>query len=405
MTTTGKIAFACAAFILTSACSDPLDVDYPGRIPTDQLIDPSLAPVLVTSVLGDFECAYSNYSGGSSVHSDEHETANSNIPLADWGERTVTAALDDFAIGTCEGNFGINRTMHTARFQAESVWDQLEAWTDTEVPNRANLKAQVRAYGAYTYLIMGETWCQVAFDGGAPLPPAAALAIAETQFAEAITLAQQANNTDIANMARVGLARTKMNLKKWADAAAAAALIPAGYVRNATRASDNTRRYNKLYRLAVELGAYTVATSYRTDDPRLKVVNSGRGAFNPGIALWVTTKYTSNASPFRLASYNEAQLILAEAQAEQGQLAQALATINALRATYSLAPLVGTTKEEVIAHVIQERRAELSFEGGHRLNDLLRKGIPWKVGANPFTGRPYGTTTCWPLPLKEQQGA
>jgi hypothetical protein len=404
MTTTGKVSLACA-FILASACSDPLDVEYPGRIPTDQLTDPSLAPVLVTSVLGDFECAYSNYSGGSSVHSDEFETANSNIPLADWGERTVTAALDDFAIGTCEGNFGLVRTMHTARFQSETIMDQLEAWTDAEVPNRADLRAQVRAYGAYTYLVMGETWCQVSFDGGAAQPPSAALAIAETQFAEAITLAQQAGNTDILNMARVGLARTKMNLKKWGEAATAAALVPSGYVRNATRAADNTRRYNKLYRLAVEVAAYTVATAYRTDDPRLKVVDAGKGAFNPGIRLWVTNKYTSNASPYRLASYNEAQLILAEAQAEQDQLTQAMSTINALRATYSLAPLTGTTKAEVLAHVIAERRAELSFEGGHRLNDLLRKGIPWKVGANPFTARPYGVTTCWPLPLKEQQGA
>lgn len=405
MTTTWKVLIACSAFSLASACSEPLDVEYPGRIPTEVLVDPSLAPTLVVGVLGDFECAYSNYSGGSAVHSDEYETANSNIPLADWGERTVTSALDDYAIGTCEGNFGLVRTLHTARFQAETVWDQLDGWTDEEVPNRANLKAQVRAYGAYAYLLMGETWCQVSFDGGEAQPPAAALAIAETQFAEAITLAQQAGNTDILNMARVGLARTKLNLKKYGDAAAAAALVPSGYVRNATRAGDNTRRYNKLYRLAVEVAAYTVATAYRTDDPRLKVRDAGRGSFNPGIRLWLTDKYTSNASPYRIASYNEAQLILAEAQAEQGQLTEAMATINALRATYTLAPLAGTTKEEVIAHLIAERRAELSFEGGHRLNDLLRKGIPWKVGANPFTGRPYGTLTCWPLPLKESQGA
>lgn len=405
MTTMWKAFIACSALTLAGACSEPLEVEYPGRIPTEQLVDPSLAPVLANSVLGDFECAYSNYSGGSAVHSDEYETANSNIPLADWGERTVTSALDDYAIGTCEGNFGIVRTMHTARFQAETVFDQLDAWTDAEVPNRTNLKAQVRTYGAYAYLIMGETWCQVSFDGGPAEPPTAALAIAETQFGEAITLAQQAGNTDILNMARVGLARTKMNLKKWGEAAAAASQVPAGYVRNVTRGGDNTRRYNKLYRLAVEVAAYTVATAYRTDDPRLKVVDAGRGSFNPGIRLWVTNKYTSNASPYRLASYNEAQLILAEAQAEQGQLTEAMATINALRATYSLGPLAGATQEDVRAHIIAERRAELAFEGGHRLNDLLRKQIPWKVGANPFTGRPYGATTCWPLPLKEQQGA
>ena len=401
-----KLLIACSAFTLASACSEPLEVEYPGRIPTGTLDDPSLAPTLVIGVLGDFECAYSNYAGGSSVHSDEYETANSNIPGADWGERTVTAALDDYAIGSCETSiFGIVKNMHTARFQAETVWDQLEGWTDEEVPNRAGLKAQVRTYGAYSYLLMGETWCQVSFDGGPAEPPAAALAIAETQFAEAITLAQQAGDTDILNMARVGLARTKMNLKKWADAAAAASSVAAGYVRNVTRGGDNTRRYNDFYRNNVEIALYTVAVPFRTDDPRMLVVDAGRGAFNPGVRLWVTNKYTSNAAPIRLASYKEAQLILAEAQAEQNQLTEAMATINALRATYSLAPLAGTTQAEVRAHVLAERRAELSFEGGHRLNDLLRKQIPWKVGANPFTGRPYGQTTCWPLPLKETNGA
>ena len=54
--------------------------------------------------------------------------------------------------------------------------------------------------------------------------------------------------------------------------------------------------------------------------------------------------------------------------------------------------------------IIEERRRELSFEGGHRLNDLLRKNIPWKVGRNPFTNRPYGSTTCWPIPVKETNG-
>jgi hypothetical protein len=39
------------------------------------------------------------------------------------------------------------------------------------------------------------------------------------------------------------------------------------------------------------------------------------------------------------------------------------------------------------------------------LNDLLRYDIPWKVGSNPYTGRPYGQTTCWPHPTKEINGA
>jgi hypothetical protein len=306
--------------------------------------------------------------------------------------------------------------LHTARFQSETVSEKLAGWTDEQVANRASLQAQVRAYGAYSYLLFGETFCSVAFDGGAEEPPSSALAIAETEFAEAITFAEASGNTDILNMARVGMARTKMNLKKWAEAETFAALVPAGYNRDVTRGADNSRRWNDINRNASELGAYVISTKYRdmksdpTDpnspvDPRVLVLDTGHGAFNATIRLWITTKYTSNASPIRLASYKEAQLILAEAQAQQDKLTESLATLNTARAAIGLAPLTGTTKEAVVQHVIDERQRELSFEGGHRLNDLLRYHIPWKIGANEFTGRPYGLTTCWPLPLKEKQGA
>ena len=124
---------AIAASVALAACQNSLDVKFPGQIPTEQIQDPTLAPVLVRSVIGDFECAYSNYMSGSSVHSDEYETANSNVPLANWGERTITADENDYAIGTCEGNFGSNLTLHTARFQSEDVAKKLEGWTDAQV--------------------------------------------------------------------------------------------------------------------------------------------------------------------------------------------------------------------------------------------------------------------------------
>jgi hypothetical protein len=91
---------------------------------------------------------------------------------------------------------------------------------------------------------------------------------------------------------------------------------------------------------------------------------------------------------------------------QQNQVAQGMALINARRAAtgVGLPPLVATTQAQALAHLIDERRKELSFEGGHRLNDLLRYSIVWKVGANPFTNRNYGTTTCWPHPTRETLG-
>lgn len=413
MTAMRKLLFiACSALVLgTSSCSEPLDVDYPGRIPIEQLDDPTLAPVLVNSVLGDFECAYSNYSGGSAVHSDEYESSNSNLPGWYWGERGITSVENSYVSDPCEGfYFSMQRPLHTARFQAETVFGKLNEWNDEQVPNRTLLLAQTRAYGAYSYLLMGETFCAVAFDGGEQQPPAAALTIAETQFAEAIALAQQAGTsaaaTDILNLARVGLARAKMNLEKWGEAATAAQQVPSGYRRDVGRGQDNTRRLNKLHRVATELGYYVIADAYRAmNDPRVLVADAGKGAFNPSIRLWITTKYTTLASPIRLASYNEAQLILAEALIEQGQVPQGMDVINAARTAVGLGPLTAANQEAARVHLIQERQRELSFEGGHRLNDLLRKNIPWKVGANTYTGRPYASTTCWPHPIQETNGA
>src|SRR5205814_9680607 len=94
------VAVTCLCF---AGCNTDrvLKVEFPGQIPTDQINDPTLAPVLVRSVIGDLECAYSNYMSGPSVHSDASETANPNVPLGKWGQRTITADDDDSSETTC----------------------------------------------------------------------------------------------------------------------------------------------------------------------------------------------------------------------------------------------------------------------------------------------------------------
>src|SRR5437879_3785110 len=205
----GRAAAAIALLgtgVSLGACGNVLDVQYPGRIPAGAINDPTLAPVLVNSVIGDFECAYNNYFAGSSIQSDEYETANDNVPLANYGERGINADEDDYVVGPCEANlsdFGMWVPMHTARFQSEDVYNRLNAWTDAQVANRTSFLATVRAYGAYIYTFMGETFCAVSFDKGQRQPPSAALTLADQRFGDAITLAQQAADDDILNLARV----------------------------------------------------------------------------------------------------------------------------------------------------------------------------------------------------------
>ena len=61
---------------------------------------------------------------------------------------------------------------------------------------------------------------------GPELTPTQILTEAETRFTKAITAAQAANNTHILNLARVGRARARIGLKKYADAKADASLVP-----------------------------------------------------------------------------------------------------------------------------------------------------------------------------------
>ena len=421
----GATAAVVAAGFGLGACGSLLDVEFPGQIPAENINNPSLAPVLARSVIGDLECAYNNYSAGNAAHSDEYESSNGNVPGVNWGSRAISAGEDDYALGACENTsyFGMPGTLGTARYQAEDIFAKLSAWTDAEVSGRTNLMAQVRAYGAYSYLLMGETFCQVAFDGKAPEAPAAALAKAEAQFAEAITLATTAGNTDMVNMARVGLARAKMDLKKWSEAATAAALVPVGYEKMADRGAETSRRYNKFYFFMTDGGYFTVATELRATanpqspsyDPRYDIADAGKGAFTPQIRLWYTKKYPSLGTPIRLASGREAQLILAEAKTYPGSqldVAGALAILNGRRGQLGLSLIPASTDPVVVRNaVIRERRAELSFEGGHRTNDLLRYALPWKGAngstkiTNEFDGRAYGAPTCWPLPTKEANGA
>lgn len=412
-----------AAGLALAACSNLLEVQFPGRIPAEQTNDPSLASVLARSVVGDLECAYNNYSGGAAAHSDEYEAANSNVPGRNWGERSIGADEDDYVLGECGGNsyFGMHTTLHTARFQAEDIFTRLSGWTDAQVPGRASLMATVKTYNGFPYLFMGETFCSVSFDKGAKqdqITPgtttrtgSAALVLAETKFTEAIALAQTAGNTDMLNLARVGLARTKLDLKKYAEAAAVAALVPLNYVKMADRGTESSRRYNKIFFFMTANGYHTVSQAYRNLDPRLKVIDTGHGAFNPPIRSWQTEKYAALNSPIRLASGVEARLIQAEGLAETGSVAQAMALVNAGRATANLPALSASTTAQAVAIIMSERQAELAFEGGQRLNDLIRRGLGWKgvapstKASNEFTGDLYGATTCWPYPTKESNGS
>jgi SusD/RagB-like outer membrane lipoprotein len=430
MMATIRWAILVGLSLAPSACSfgDILSVHVPGRVPEEALNDPRLAPTLAASVVSDLECAWNNYVAAAALNGDEFVQASGNLNQRNWASRRITADDATMAQGSCRSPYGIYTPLQTARFQAEDVFRRLQAFTDAQVPNRAALEAQVRAYGAYALVGLGEGFCEMALDGGPLMTPRDVLALAEQRFTQAIDLATQAANLDIRNMALVGRARVRLDLADFAGTIADASQVPAGYVKYATRDASDVRRYDALCEnITCAAGRNaTIAPNYRdltwagVRDPRVAVTTTGQVAFdNVHLHYYPTTKHTSRSYPLLLASYGEARLFLAEAAARTNDLPRARQLINDMHAEAGIPgyDAGGTdTQQQVIAQVIEERRRELFTEGGHRLNDHLRfRGTPWSI---PFkgepgsvhpngvddTGLPYGTTTCFPLPTVERIG-
>ena len=427
-TSRAVLALALGLSFTTSACSDILDVHVPGRVQEEALNDPALAATMVASVVADFECAWNNYVAAAALIGDEFIQASGNLNQRNWGSRRITADEPTMAQGTCRTQYGIYTTLQTARFQADDAFKRLEKFTDAQVTNRTLLMATVKAYGAYALLALGEGFCQMALDGGPLMTPKEVLALAETRFTEAIALATTANNQDILNMALAGRARVRLDLGNFVGALADAKLIPATYVKNATRDETDTRRYDALCEhitCATNRHA-TVAPNYRAvtwagvPDPRVAVSTRNQLAFdNAQIHYFPTNKHTSRAFPVAITSFKEARLIVAEASARTNDLTTARQLINAM---HTAAGIPGydagntATQNEVITQVIEERRREMFAEGGHRLNDHLRFAgtpfaIPFKGEAGSIhptgvdaTGIPYGDTKCFPLPTVERIG-
>ncbi len=158
----------------------------------------------------------------------------------------------------------------------------------------------------------------------------------------------------------------------------------------------------------------TVAEPYRNvsyggvPDPRVAVTDEGTTNPQTGIAIWTSGKYPDVSSPVEMASWEEAQLIIAENEIDLGgaaNLANAVAIFDALHLAVSLpAYSGGVNVAELTDQLIYERAAEMYLEG-HHLQDLKRLNIPLfpATGTDDGFGGAYGDEVCFELPATEFQ--
>ena len=407
-----------------AACDEaenPLDVEGSSRIPAVNVESPANAQLLVDGAIADFECAFAAYVVQSATVGEEFIYAQQTADRVPADARAVIPT-DTRYVGTASTNagggncalLGIYSPLQVARASAENVLGYLKGWTDAEVPtNRTRLIAFAAAYAGYSYVLLGEGFCSLAFskinpdrtiDYGGEVSRDSTFKIAVTKFTEAIAAAQATNTTDILRMSFLGRARAKLNLGDYAGAKADAQQIPSGYVKNATYSASVTRRNNFVFSdNAITNRNSSIGEPYRSMiDTRVPVVSTTTTSAT-GIRHVYQTKYTAVDTPIPLATYEEAQLIIAEADIRSGSLGTALTILNAERTRGGQTAFTGTTQAQYLAELIDQRRRELFLES-HHLGDIIRYGIVLTpaAGTQHHFGRPYGNQICFPLPAAER---
>jgi starch-binding outer membrane protein, SusD/RagB family len=413
----GAGAALAGLFCLTlAACSDitSLKQEAPGRINAGDLEQPESAALLVESAVGDFECALGDYIVAAGAVGDELANANLANRIWDFDRRTILATNPVYSTESCDqGDPTVYTTLSTARFDGDNALRLLDGWTDEQVPGRVGLIATAAAYAGYSLVLLGEGMCSAALDVGPELTPAQILTEAEARFTRAIEAATAAGDDQTLNLALLGRARARLGLGNVTGAGADAALIPAGFRVDATYSGAKTQRENLVFTALYRDLLYTVDLPFRdvafngTPDPRVSVVDAGTTGADAATEIFQALKYPSIDSPIPVARWEEAQLILAEADLAVGDVGGAVGIINTLHANAGIPAYGGGTPDEVRGQVIEERRRELFLEG-QRLGDIIRydlplfpaPGTPFPAGAS--TSGVYGTQVCFPLPTVER---
>lgn len=429
---TGAVAALLLVFA-TAGCEGLLDVELPGEVTEENLQDPAQASILANSVVAQVECSWDNYVAATSHHSDEWIPASGNSTMRRWGLRRISSTFSSYAAGGCGGSYGLFTPMHIALRMADRNSERIRSFPDDSVANRQQLLTQIQAYSGWPLVAFAEGFCGTPIDESDQTYGSEELfQRAVNRFTEAVDMAGQTGQDQLRLMALVGRARAHLGLGNYDQAIADAEQIPPEFRLDASREQSPGRRQNAQFDAinalpSMEAGNKhaSVAPSYRdvqwegTDDPRVPVVNTGRVTFDFTTLHWRHTKINALADDVRLASWEEARMFIAEAEARRsgGDLDRARQILDGF---HQRAGIPGVTesdlpaREDVIRHVLEERRREFFAEGGHRLHDMLRfRGTDFEI---PFLGEAgsdhpdgvdqnglsYGETTCFPVPETEK---
>jgi hypothetical protein len=405
-----RAAFAVATLVATlGGCDSILKVTNPGALQEGQLSDPALEQFIVNGAIGEFQYAYGFYALYSSVLADETFTDHTNVSIRELSLHNFNDLNDQTT--------DVFSNLSRARASADDGVTRL-----TEILGAANAAkslnvARLLAYGGYSYVLLGEGYCDAPINLSAGLAPAELFrrALPAPPGAPAATVAAA---TDIINMSRVGAARAALKMNDLAKAKTYASLVPDTYEKFALYSSNSVRENNIVSAAVRTTGAWmSIAPAFQgLTDPRVPQPAATRAGLNSN-PIWVPQRPSQYAgwtatgaqqiiditTNIRFASGLEARYTVIEAD---GPNAAMLAFVNARRATVGKAAvnLAGT---ELVAELRRQRAYDF-YLTGQRLGDLRRYAAAgtnlFPTGKYPVFPDPYGTMQCFIVPRTEKTG-
>jgi hypothetical protein len=429
------------AAVLFGACS----VDKVLQVPDPDVARPSdltgaqALPTLLGSAIGDFQVAFSGTGGNTGLEGLANITGLFTDEFFFSETFPTRVQIDRRAIDRVNANmrdifFTVERARASA-LRAETTYAKL-------APNDTGY-AEALSIGGYSFLFLAEAYCSgVPVSGfnaagnvvnGTPLTTQQLLDSAITRFTLAAQIAGAAGNDLLQNLALVGHARALL-FKGNANLPAAAALVanvPTAFQYLIFSSANTDRQNNGIWELNWNEGRWTQADSeggpglpFRNGgdlqahkgDPRTPYQPFGLG-FDQKTPLFVTLKYPSRDAPMVLADGVEAQLIVAENDLAQNDVAGWLGILNSLRANsgLGLAPLTDPGTPDARLRLHFHERAFWLYLTNHRLGDMRRLIRPTSSGGygldvntvfpnGTYKGRGggvYGSDVNFPIPVEE----
>jgi hypothetical protein len=416
----GLLAAGAAGALALAGCSDLLDVENPAAITEDKLAGNQFVEFALNGVKTEFRREYAWVAAMGAAFTDEALSGHPWSPWNTYDQRTITPDNAAHAI--------TYPLLQRARGTADELIPRMEQALGAAAANSPQL-AEAYAYAGYAYLLMAAHLCSAPLGLGlAPIGSEELYREAAARFEQAITIAAAAG-ADAAtarDIARVGLARTSLNLNDKPKAIQAATGVPAefsAWVKYVERADNDWGMYNfyswwagdKFSEVNLVLdpsqfaGVHDARMPY---DPTLRRLLDGtRDGYLPfqssSFSDWGPSKQVvfKQTAAMRFASGLEARYILAEAGGMSN--AELRAFIDDRRALGGQPPFAGADAE--LQGELREQRFRDFFLDGHRTEDLRRyKKLYsvdlWPTGTMPGLTRPYGSDECWPMSSAELNG-